>query len=86
MKLNDRVLVRSSHEDVSVALLSVSRKHRKMAQRDGIEFLDFLLRHHDRVAAMRQEMEETCILMGWTMEEHVRFEHEEIMKELRSQQ
>ncbi len=81
MKTKDRALLRSSHEQVSVALMVVARKHRDAAKAEGLEFIEFFC-NEEKKEAMFQEMELTCILLGWTLDEHVQYEHEQIMKEL----
>ena len=80
--MNDKMLRRAEHWEVSCALHDLFKVHRNRAFASGLNFFEFLMNDMLR-SSLRAEQEELCISLGWALQQHEQFKHNAIMAEMK---
>lgn len=75
---------KATRSEVSAILMDICILHRNAALEAGLDFLQFIM-DAERREKMVKDQETACILMGWTLEEHSKAEHEAILAEMQKE-
>lgn len=79
--MNDTIRPKADFDTVNEAITAVHRKHRKAAEAQGMDIVDFI-NNKPLMEAMKRAEEEACIRLGWLVQEFYDQEHRQIMASL----